>query len=165
MLVIDYPGKKIHILPALTKRLKQKITFFPFTYANKSVLLPAKINAKETLLFFDTGSSMFELISNKENCLQLATPGAKLVQHQVKSWNRTLIANTYPSSASINISGTKLSLQSVTYMDGASSAQVERMLKAGIGGMTGNKLLLHHILILDTKNQQFGVLSSLKKLM
>ncbi|MCH5715137.1 hypothetical protein [Niabella hibiscisoli] len=130
---------------------------------NKSVLLPAKINAKETLLFFDTGSSMFELLTNKETCLQLAESGAKPMQHQVKSWDRTLTANTYPSTACINIVGTKLSLQSVTYMEGASTSQVERMLKAGIGGMTGNKLFLHQVLILDTKNQQFGILSSLKK--
>lgn len=62
-----------------------------------------------------------------------------------------------------HIANTTLPLHSVTYIEGASSAQVERMLKAGIGGMTGNKLFLHYVLILDTKNQQFGVLSSLRR--
>lgn len=163
VVVLDYPGKKIHILPSVPPRLKRKLSFSNFTYVNKSVLLPATINAKETLLFFDTGSSMFELLTNKKTCLQLAMPGAKPEQHQVKSWDRTLTANTYASSANINIANTKLSLASVTYMEGASHAQVERMLKAGIGGMTGNKLFLHHVLILDTRSQQFGVLPSLKK--
>ncbi|WP_162817955.1 hypothetical protein U0035_10035 [Niabella yanshanensis] len=160
---LDYPGKKIHILPTVSRELKQKRSFSNFTYVNNSVLLPAIINGKETLLFFDTGSSMFELLTNKVTCLQLATTGAKPAQHQVKSWDRTLTANTYASSASINIANTKLSLQSVTYIEGSSTSQVERMLKAGIGGMTGNKLFLHHVLILDTKNQQFAMLPSLKK--
>ncbi len=163
VLVLDYPGKKLHILPSVTPRLKRKLSFSTFTYMNKSVLLPAKIGAKETLLFFDTGSSMFELLTNKETCLQLATPGSQAIQHKVNSWGRTLVANTYASSTNINIANITLPLHSVTYIEGASSAQVERMLKAGIGGMTGNKLFLHHVLILDTKNQQFGVLSSLRR--
>ena len=163
VVVLDYPGKKIHILPTVTRGLKQKLSFSNFTYVNKSVLLPANINGKETLLFFDTGSSMFELLTNKATCLQLAKPSAEPEQHEVYSWGRTLIANTYASSTSINIANTKFSLQSVTYIEGASTAQVERMLKTGIGGMTGNKLFLHHVLILDIQNQQFGVLSSLGK--
>lgn len=164
VVVLDYRGKKIHILPTVTQGLKKKLSFSNFTYVNKSVLLPAIINGKETLLFFDTGSSMFELLTNKVTCLQLATPGTKPAQHEVKSWNRTLMANTYPSTAGITIAGTKLSLQYVTYMEGASTSQVERMLKAGIGGMTGSKLFLHHVLILDTKNQQFAMLPSIKKI-
>lgn len=163
VLILDYPGKKIQILPAVTQKLIRKISFSGFAYANRSVLLPAKINEKETLLFFDTGSSMFELLTNKETCLQLATPGVQAIRHKVNSWNRTLMANTYASSTSINIASMALPLHSVTYMEGASSAQVERMLKAGIGGMTGNKLFLQKVLILDTQNQQFGILSSIKK--
>jgi hypothetical protein len=42
-------------------------------------------------------------------------------------------------------------------MDGASDAQVNRMMAMGIGGMIGNQLFIGHILILDTKNKQFGL--------
>jgi hypothetical protein len=36
------------------------------------------------------------------------------------------------------------------------------MLRMGIGGMTGNKLFLHYILVLDTKNKKFGLASLYK---
>jgi hypothetical protein len=33
------------------------------------------------------------------------------------------------------------------------------MLKLGIGGMTGNKLFLNYILIIDTRNKKFGLVA------
>lgn len=163
VMILNYPDKKIRVLQNLPEKLKQSVAFSNFTYINRSILLPAKVNDKESLLFFDTGSSMFELLANKETCLQLAIPGEKPVQYAVKSWGRTLTANTYASSGSVNMANNTLSLRSVTYMEGTSNAQVERMLKAGIGGMVGNKLFLNHILIVDTKNRKFGLVSSLKR--
>lgn len=120
--------------------------------------MPAKINARETILYFDTGSSMYELLTNKETCEQLAIPNTRPGQFKVKSWDKFLTANTLASNDSIEIASTIIPIHSSTYIEGMSNAQIEYMAKMGIGGMTGNKLFLNYILILDTKNRKFGVI-------
>lgn len=156
--IIDYPHCKLTITNAIPGKLLRRVKLATFIYANRSILLPAKINAKETILYFDTGSSMYELLTNKETCEQLAIPSTRPNQTKVKSWDKFLTANTLASNDSIEVASTTIPIHSSTYIEGISNSQIEYMAKMGIGGMTGNKLFLNYILILDTKNQKFGVI-------
>lgn len=155
--IIDYPKAKLTISPQIPEKLVSKLALSDLIYSSRRVLFPAKVNGKTTMLYFDTGSSMFELLTNKETANQLALPDAKAVQYDVESWGKTLTANTLASNGFIEMADVKIPLRSATYIDGVSPAQVEQMLKMGIGGMTGNKLLLNYILVLDTKNKKFGL--------
>ena len=154
--IIDYPGKNISIgyeVPANTG-----IIFTDFIYANQSIILPVSLRGKKTMLYFDSGSSAFELLTSKETAIALALPGSTPVTYPVTSWSKTLTAISYTSADSIEIASAKLPLNKVTYVEGAGDAQVNRMMKMGIGGLTGNKLFLHAILVLDIKNRKFGIL-------
>lgn len=155
--IIDYPHTKLSILQQIPEKLKSLVVLADLIYANRSVLFPAKVNGKATMLYFDTGSSMFELLTNQETATQLAKPDAKLAQYTVSSWNKALTANSLETNGHVELANTLVPLQVATYMEGVSDTQVARMLKMGIGGMTGNKLLLDYILILDTKNRKFGL--------
>ncbi|MEE1945937.1 hypothetical protein VRU48_12520 [Pedobacter sp. KR3-3] len=155
--VIDYPNAKLTLSEQIPEKLLPRLSLTDLIYSNRSLLFPAKVNDKNTMLFFDTGSSMFELLTNKETSRQLAQPDVQPIQYDVKSWGRSLTAHTVASRGEIELAGIVLPLGSTTYMEGASDAQVERMLKLGIGGMIGNKLLLNCILVLDTKNKKFGL--------
>ena len=112
------------------------------------------------MLYFDTGSSMYELLTDKKTSQSLAAPQSELIQSKVRSWDKILIANSLASNERIEIAGVQIKLRYSTYMEGVSNAQVEQMMKMGIGGMTGNKLFLNYKLILDTKNKQFGLVPS-----
>lgn len=153
--LIDYPGRKIAIGDTIPGKPDLRLT--DFIYANRSIILPALIKGKKTLLFFDSGSSAFELLTNKETAAMLAQPGTMPVTYPVTSWGKVLTAISYPSSDSIEIAAVKMPLNRVTYIEGASDAQVSRMMKMGIGGLTGNKLFLHSILVLDIRNKRFGI--------
>jgi hypothetical protein len=153
--MIDYPGKKISIGYTIPER--SGFTLTDFIYANRSIILPALIKGKKTMLYFDSGSSAFELLTNKETAAMLALPGATPVTYPVTSWGKTLTANSYASGDSIEIASIKMPLNRVTYIEGSSDAQVNSMMKMGIGGMTGNKLFLHSTLVLDIKNKRFGI--------
>jgi hypothetical protein len=155
--LIDYPGKKISIGYSIPQR--PGLTLTDFIYTNRSIILPASIKGKKTMLYFDSGSSAFELLTNKETAAMLALPGATPVTYPVTSWGKILTATSYVSGDSIEIASIKMPLSRVTYIEGASDTQVNRMVKMGIGGMTGNKLFLHSILVLDIKNKQFGILN------
>jgi hypothetical protein len=156
-ILIDYPNKKIAI--GYTIPAKQGFTLTDFIYTNRSIILPALIKGKQTMLFFDSGSSAFELLTNKETAARLAVNGATPANYTVTSWGKPLSAVSYASADSIEIAAVKIPLNRVTYIEGASDAQVNRMMKIGIGGMTGNKLFLHSILVLDIKNKRFGILN------
>lgn len=155
--IIDYSGKTLELTDTLTNN-PSHLRLTEFIYANKRILLPAILQGKSTLLYFDTGSSMFELLTDKTTAESLAKPDSHPVQFNVNSWGKSLTANNLPTEYSIEINGQQIPLQSVTYMDGVSSAQTEQMKKIGIGGMTGNKLFLGYKLVLDTRNSYFGLI-------
>lgn len=155
--IIDYRNKNLKISQSVPERLMERITLSDFIYSNRSILLPAKVNGKETILYFDTGSSMFELLTDRETSKQLAVPHVEPIRYQVNSWGSSLTANTLVSNSSIEIANTSIPIGATTFIEGVSSSQIEQMSKIGIGGMTGNKLFLNYILVLDTKNGKFGL--------
>ncbi|GAO44722.1 hypothetical protein [Flavihumibacter petaseus] len=157
VVAIDYPNCTITLSDSLSPRQKENLTLVNFMYTNRRVLLPAIVNGKATILYFDTGSSMFSLLTSKETSQQLAIPGALPVRQEVNSWGKLLTAYTLSTNAGIDLANTSLPLQATTWIEGVSDAQVAQMLRMGIGGMTGNKLFLDHVLVLDTKNHLFGL--------
>ncbi|TKC10550.1 hypothetical protein FA048_10230 [Pedobacter polaris] len=158
VLVIDYPGQTLVISPEIPSKLKE-IQLTDFVYMRKSIMLPAKLNGKQTLLFFDTGSSRYSLLADQKTAQSLAQPNGKATTSKVSSWGRMLTANSLQTSANITIAGYELPIGHVTYMEGVSSAQVDMMKGLGIGGMTGNKLFLNYKLILDTKDKKFALVN------
>ncbi len=155
--VIDYPAKKLVLSAAVSPKLLPRLSLNDFMYVGRRILFPSVIQGKQTMLYFDTGSSMYELLTSKQTCEALAVPGTALIQNKVWSWSRFLTANSLASNASITIGGINVPVHYVTYMEGTSNSQAEQMMKMGIGGMTGNKIFLDYKLVLDTKNKKFGL--------
>lgn len=154
VVVIDYPRQQLLItdsVPATFKKGKPA----SFLFAMRRILLPAEIRSKKTILYFDSGSSAFELLTDKATCSKLATDSVPAVQYPVQSWGKTLTAHTITTNDSITLAGRALPIRHATWIAGVSETQVSQMMKMGIGGMTGNKLFLSAILVLDTRNKQF----------
>lgn len=151
--LIDYPHQQILLNYTVPEKLQNRLT--DFSYVQRNILLPVTIKGKKTTLYFDTGSSAFALLTSRETAMSMAVADAVTSRYPVKSWGRTLYANSLATKDSVELSQLSIPIQTVTYMEGASEEQVNRMLKLGIGGMTGNKLFLHTGLVLDTKNKKF----------
>lgn len=156
VLVIDYPGRRIRVTDSSAPAIPSS-AWQSFMFARRSTLLPAVIKGKKTMLYFDTGSSAFELLTNKATCLSMAQPGAEIVSYPVPSWGRTLTANTVATQDSIRIGGENIPLRHATFIEGTSETQVQRMMSMGIGGMTGNALFLNYRLVLDTRQARFAL--------
>ncbi len=156
-IIINYPKADLQIADSIPAELKPKVKLHDLIYAQNSILLPATLMGKRTMLFFDTGSSAFELLLDEANTRKLAVPGGQPAKRAVNSWGRTLTANTFATNDSLSIAGQRLPIKKVTYMDGASDSQLSRMMALGIGGMTGNKLFLNSILIMDLKAKKFDI--------
>lgn len=154
--LIDYPGKRIVINYHHSSHKPELADLY---YSGRRILFPSSIRGKQSILYFDTGSSAFELLTDKETVLSLASPGAVPVKYNVSSWGRALEATSVVTSDSITIAFNKIPINKATYIEGASDVQVKQMMKMGIGGMTGNKLFLRSLLFLDLKNKKFFVKS------
>ena len=157
--IIDYPNKQLIFSQTIPADLAAEITLTDFMYVQRRILLPAKIKGKTTILYFDTGSSMYELLTDKKTAQSLAVD-ERVFQSNVKSWDKYLTANTVATNDSIEINGCKIVLRNATFIEGVSNSQMEQMMKMGIGGMTGNKLFLTYKLILDTMNKKFALVGS-----
>jgi hypothetical protein len=158
VLCIDYPAQQMSICNAVPASIANRATLTSITLIGNSILLPAKLKNRTIRLFFDTGSSAFELLTDKATCDTLALPGVAPRQYKANSWGSLLTVNTYHTKDSISLAGQAMPLRFVSTVEGASDSQIQRMMKLGIGGMTGNKLFLNNCLVLDTKRQQFGLL-------
>jgi hypothetical protein len=158
VLCIDYPNKKMMIANSIPKQINEKLVLTDFTLMRNSILLPVVIKGKKTILFFDTGSSAYELLCSKETCLMLADNSIAPEVHTANSWGTILTANAYVTKDSLEIAQQKLPIGHATYIEGASDSQIQQMMKLGIGGMTGNKLFLNATLVIDTKNKKFGII-------
>lgn len=157
-IVIDYLKADLQIADSIPAKLKPEVKLSDLIYAQNSILLPATLMGKRTMLFFDTGSSAFELLLDEAKTRQLAIPGEQPAKREVNSWGRTLTANTFATKDSLTIAGQRLAIRKVSYMEGASDSQLSRMMALSIGGMTGNKLFLNSILIMDLKAKKFGII-------
>lgn len=156
--LIDYPAKKISFHSTIPKAFSQSSSLYDFRYIARRVLLPAGIQGKQGLLYFDTGSSMFELLLGKQDCEALSVPGSLPQVSEQNSWGKILKAYSLPSNDSVDIAGQHIRLHSTTYIEGTASSQVSQMKRMGITGMTGNKLFLQYRLLLDTRAQKFGLM-------
>ena len=160
ILVMDYPAKKLIIANQISANLNARMNPAKFMLISNSILLPVVIKQKRVMLYFDSGSSAYELLTDKATALALSTPGARPVTQQVRSMDKMLTAVIYPTQDSMTIASQKLPIKRATYIEGVSNSQVEQMMKMGMGGMTGNQLFINSILVIDTKNMQFGILDS-----
>lgn len=152
--VIDYPREQLHLSDSIPAAF-QKGNTTGFHFSMRRILLPAEVAGKKTILYFDSGSSAFELLTDKATCSKLAADTSLTVRYPVQSWGKTLTANTITTADSITLAGHTIPLRHATWIEGVSDTQVNQMMKMGIGGMTGNKLFISNILVLDTRNKQF----------
>jgi hypothetical protein len=156
--IIDYPGRTLFLGASIPVHLQSKLMLTDFILAGRAILLPAVIKGNNTMLYFDTGSSTFELITDRATSLSLSSKDATPVKYEVNSWGNLMTANTLPSEDRVIIASQKIPLRHVTYFEGFSDSQVQHMMKTGMGGMTGNRLFLQFILVLDTRNKKFGII-------
>lgn len=156
---IDYPNRALNIFDGIPEQLASKIVLSDFTYVQRRILLPSQIRGQETLLYFDTGSSMYPLLTDQKTAKFLAVDSLAVTRTQVSSWGKNLTANTLPTNDSILIGSKKLPIGTVTFIEGTQQTQVDQMRKMGIGGMTGNALFLKSLLLVDTKSKKFGLIN------
>jgi hypothetical protein len=156
--VIDYPNRILTLHDRLPTTIANAASWGNMRFVQRRIFIDAIIAGKSRDIIFDTGSSAFALLTDEGTWQKIATPNAPVERFDVKSWNDTLKANLTATDASAQIGGATIPIKQVTYIDGVGLTIRLMMHAMGVGGMSGNKLFLDHTIVLDTKNNKFGVI-------
>lgn len=136
-----------------------EIDFHELKFKLRKVLLPAEVAGQKRNLLHDSGTSGFDLITNKKNWHKLAVPDAQGEEaFKVRSWKKQLTAYNIASDQQINFASANVNLTQVTYIKGTSFMQRAGMRATGLGGLIGNQLFMGKVLILDCQNKRYGIL-------
>ena len=154
--IIDFLNSQLTIQEASPSLPEEQYGSMVFQHG--AVLLPAKLGDESLLLYFDTGSSAFELITDEPTWDKLKAPGAKPRSFQNNSWGRTLISHVVESQATLRFAKADLPLREVAYVEGASEAQVSMMLASGMQGMLGNQIFSEKVVVLDGVQNRYAIL-------
>jgi hypothetical protein len=156
--VIDYPKRTLTLHDQLPPTIANAASWGNMRFVQRRIFLDAMIAGQSRDIIFDTGSSAFALLTDEGTWRKIAKPDASVERFDVKSWNNTMKANLTATDASAQVGGATLPIKQVTYVDDVGLMIRLTMRAMGVGGMSGNKLFIDHTIVLDTKNNKFGVI-------
>jgi len=153
ILIIDFPNKKMCVVDKLPIKYSNA-SFVVYREKEGRIFLPFLINAKEYELLFDTGSSIFQLITTEQNASEI---GEQRDEDSIKisSWGDYY--NVYGKKVKSEIKlGIKLFRSAMVYYD--KKHKFDQFYKdQKIWGITGNAFFTTNTIIIDYKNKKFGV--------
>ena len=159
-LVIDYPNKRFTVLnDMLSDYEKVKTIQFEFDNSNR-ILLPVRFNKKKYYVMFDTGSSVFPLITNNPDFWNLYSELPAIDSLQVSSFGKYYTTYKVKIKEEVNIEGLSLNNKNI-YLG---TRPYEKEFKNGIEiiGLTGNQLFLNDIIMIDFSNKEFNFITKKK---
>lgn len=129
-----------------------------FKFKKRKIIILGTLNGKEEQFLYDSGTSAYELLTNKNawQKLKLSNYSTPVVE-KAQSWERTLTSYTAKSNKIIKFKNKELLLSEVTYIEGFSQSQYMLMKFSGMTGMLGNKIFLKNTLYIDCKEEKISI--------
>ncbi|MBW3523462.1 hypothetical protein [Chryseobacterium sp. NKUCC03_KSP] len=126
-------------------------------FKKRKIIIFGILDGKEEQFLYDSGTSAYELLTNKENWEKLKSANSKPFVEKARSWERTLTSYTSRSNHIIKFRKKELLLSEVTYVEGFSKTQYMLMKFSGMTGMLGNKIFLNNSIYIDCKEDKISI--------
>lgn len=154
-LILDFKNDKLAITNKEIDRLGYDLNYLEDASVDKfPLLIPTKIGKKNTRLFYDTGSSMFSLITSNKRLRNINDNKIDSLCC-ITNWERQLPVYKKKLDNDIIIGDYKYSNQTIY---GCEVLDVVNYIPSWyLFGMTGNRLFNNKIVVIDTKNNKFGI--------
>ena len=166
ILIIDYVNDRIALVESIPFELEKKITYIPKTDLKKfPIILPFKLGEKKIRLWFDTGSSSAEVLTSTKRLKRVSLNKEIEPIDSGYSWGKLDIE--YKASMQ-NIKNPNLYIGDI-YLQQVQVTGIDRlntMLSlAGryFYGFTGNAVFENCIVVIDRKNNKFGIVKEILK--
>ncbi len=153
LLIIDYSNKRICISDDLPKAYS-KAFFMPYKIRNGRIKIPFIIGEKEEDVLFDTGASLFALMTTEKRAMEIS--GSQISDSlKGSNWGESFWFFGKKTNVKIKF-GHKEFKPALVFYD-----QLNKFDKfyeeESIWGITGNAYFLNNVIIIDYKNKRFGV--------
>ena len=157
-LILDFKSDKI----AFTKKPIKELGFSTIIVKDASVnrfplLIPALMDKKKIRLFYDTGSSMFSLLTSTKKLKEMKSESGIDTLCCVRNWKNLLPVYRRKTHSKIDFNGIKSENDYVYGININMINFLNYMPESFIYGMTGNKLFSSKIIVVDNKNNEFGI--------
>ncbi len=158
-LVIDFPNKKITVSNRLNKKLKSKADFINIEVKNHKPILPLKIDGKIYNFQYDSGASIFPIISYKQNFLDLISQSQFKEELNIRNFNNPLVVKAVETDKEIQIGNKYFKTDEFWYTD----EDYFSLKQDGIDGIIGNVFFMDKIIIIDFMDKKFGIVEGKNK--
>ena len=152
-LIVDYPNQRISVAKKLPRKLA-KADLQVCLIEDGRITIPLTINGEVENLMFDTGSSMFALITSEENANQISADNI-IDSLSVNSWGNNVTVYGKKITSEVKFGETILQPSIVYYIK--DEMFTEFFKQQNIWGIAGNAYFLNNIIIIDYKNCRFGI--------
>ena len=153
VLIIDYPNNRICLKEELPDEYSN-LDFQDLVLESGRIMLPFNINERREMLMFDTGSSIFSLLTTKNNAEQISD-GVIADSLSVNSWGNELSVYGSKITTGVKFGGKSLPGTLVYFVD---NPQFDTGFKQmGIWGITGNAYFSNNTIIIDYRNKKIAV--------
>jgi hypothetical protein len=149
ILIIDYPSKRLAILDEVPSEYKTNIIDIELDKSGR-VILPMKINKNHYRILFDTGSSLFPIITLSKNTSKFSS-NPDIDTLKVSSWGVKHDVTGKMITDTFELAGQSFS--NVKVYTNHSGLGIDN----SSDGMTGNTLFWDKTIIIDFKHKKFGV--------
>ncbi len=160
ILILDFKGNRYALTNKIPESMKDKTQFIDNPDLNKfPIILPFKLGKKKIRLMYDSGASMFPILTGTRRLKKLSENGVIDNIGYVDSWGKKIriykqqelkpaIGNLYIG----NIDLGKIDIYGVNMYNKLSYAGDY------LFGITGNVLFENKIIIIDRKDNRFGII-------
>ncbi|UFK97971.1 hypothetical protein [Kaistella faecalis] len=130
---------------------------FDFKFKKRKIIIPAVLEGRDEEFLYDSGTSAYQLLTNKDIWEKLKLKNSKIITEKGRSWNNLLTTYTAETEKDIIFKNTKIPLSTMTYVEGYSKSQYYLMKFSGMSGMLGNEIFLQKQIYFDAKNMKMGI--------
>ncbi|MBP2619391.1 hypothetical protein [Chryseobacterium jejuense] len=128
-----------------------------FKFKKRKIIIQGNLKGKDEKFLYDSGTSAYELLTNKENWESLRLPQSKVMVEKAQSRPNILVTYTTKTNHTISFKNKSLPLNEVTYVEGFSPTQYMLMKFSGMSGMLGNKIFLNQKIYIDCSKEKIGI--------
>lgn len=153
VLIIDYPKQRFCILDTLPKQYTNTLNPISINSRGK-IILPLIYQNKNYRCLFDSGSSMFELLTTN-NLIERFSVAPNVDTIQAQAWGKmhTLTSKVLSDTVKLaNAAYTNLKI----YADYRTEAKIINFLD-GVDAITGNALFWNKVLVIDFKHKRMSI--------
>ncbi len=159
ILVLDFPNQRLALLEALPPTWEAQIAWAPLRLTEHGhVVLQIEVDGARRWAMFDSGSSLFHLLTDPLQWQQLTT-GEVTERFPIAAWGQAKEVCGGPARRAFSLGGQPLSVPVVHYLEGEDE---RRFLEAhDLIGLLGNAPFLQVGLVLDFPQRRAGMLAAL----